>query len=71
MNKEILDLKKTIRELKLERIKHESIIEELEKQNPDKKASRVQHSENKGSRVSQKVENDAFKKKTIERVDSQ
>ena len=52
MNKEILDLKKTIRELKLERIKHESIIEELEKQNPDKKASRVQHSENKGSRVS-------------------
>lgn len=30
---EISDLKKTIRELKLERIKQEAIIEELEKKN--------------------------------------
>lgn len=33
MMDEISDLKKTIRELKLERIKQEAIIEELEKKN--------------------------------------
>lgn len=36
MSSEITSLKKTIRELKLERIKHEAIIEEFEKLNKDK-----------------------------------
>ena len=36
MASEITNLKKTIRELKLERIKHEAIIEEFEKLSKDK-----------------------------------
>ena len=35
MKREIGELKKTIRELKLERIKHESIIEDFEKRKAD------------------------------------